>query len=160
MEKVWNSFGQRIDYQDEKCCKFNLTTHQTSESGKWMGSSPTRREGFIFEVEGAMDDVLELVVNGKPYPLAVRELLQGTRVYSEYEEAEAMVYARYPDAHHYRDDLIWHSAFKFRVRRAAPQTAYLVHIQETLDPVPGSSYRLRVWQKNGDIAWSSPIYCK
>lgn len=160
VEKLWNSFGQRIDHQDDKGCDFNLITRQTSETGKWMGSSPTRQEGFIFEVEGGLDDVLDLTVNGKNYPLVVRDLLQGTRVYSEYEEAEKMVYDRYPDAHHYRDDLIWHSAFKFRVRRAAPESAYLVSINETLDLVPGSNYRLRVWQKNGDIAWSSPIYCE
>lgn len=160
VEKLWNSFGQKLNHCDGKVCEFTLTTHQTSETGKWMGSSPTRREGFLFEVEGSMEDVLDLTVNGKSYPLAVGELLQGTRVYSEYEEAEAMVYGRYPDARHYRDDLIWHSAFKFRVKRAAPEAAYRVGIRETLELLPGSSYRLRVWQKNGDIAWSSPIYCE
>lgn len=160
VEKIWNSFGQSLSLTDEKSCDFQLTSRQTSETGKWMGSSPARREGFIFEVEGTAEDVLQLTVNGKAYPLAVRELLAGTRVFAEYAEAEAMVYARYPDARHYRDDLIWHSAFKFRVKRAVPESAYRVHLSEPLELISGSSYRLRVWQKNGDIAWSSPIYCE
>lgn len=160
VEKLWNSFGQAITHQDDRCCRFSLTTSQKTESGKWMGPSQTKREGFIFEVEGHMDDCLTLTVDGKDYPLTVCRLLEDSMLFGQYEEAEKMVYAKYPDAHHYRDDFIWHSAFKFRVRKAAPESAWLLNIRDSLELCPGSQYRLRVWQKNGDIAWSSPIVCR
>lgn len=159
VEKLWNSFGQTLSRQDEKGCDFTLTTSQKTETGKWMGVSQTKREGFIFEVEGTLDDCLTLTVDGKDYPLPVAGLLADSAVYAQYDEAREMVFAKYPDAEHYRDDLIWHSAFKFRVRRAAPESAWDLDIRDELELRSGSQYRLRVWQKNGDAAWSSPVFC-
>lgn len=160
VEKLWNSFGQKIVRQDERECEFSLTTHQKTETGKWMGPSQTKREGFIFEVEGAMEDCLSLTVDGTEYSLPVRDILADSNVYAQYEATEKMVYEKFPDAAHYRDDLIWHSAFKFRVRRAVPESAYTVKIEEIIELEPGSQYRVRVWQKNGDAAWSSPVFCE
>lgn len=159
VEKLWNSFGQEITAMDDNSCAFSLTTSQKTESGKWMGPSQTKREGFIFEVEGTMNDELLLTVDGKEYVLPVVQLLEDSFLFAQYEEAAAMVYAKYPDAHHYRDDLIWHSAFKFRVRKASPETAWKFDLWDELELQPKSQYRLRVWQKNGDAAWSSPICC-
>lgn len=159
VEKLWNSFGQAITHQENNNCEFSLTTSQKTESGKWMGPSQTKREGFIFEVEGTAEDQLTLTVDGKDYILPVAQMLENSSLFAQYEEAEAMIYAKFPDAHHYRDDLIWHSAFKFRVRKAAPESALNLDLRDTLELQPGSQYRLRVWQKNGDIAWSSPIFC-
>lgn len=160
VEKLWNSFGQAILHQDDDSCEFELTTSQKTESGKWMGPSQTKREGFIFGVEGTLKDSLTLTVDGKDYVLPVAGLLEDSHLFAQYEEAEAMVFAKYLDAHHYRDDLIWHSAFKFRVRKATPEAAWTLDLRDQLELQRGSQYRLRVWQKNGDVAWSSPIFCE
>ncbi len=160
VEKLWNSFGQQVVEQSETGCEFRLTTHRGTETGKWMGPSQVRREGFVFEVEGGIDDVLTLTVDGEVYQLPVRMLLDGTRIFAQYRQCEQRITEKFGPTPHYRDDFIWHCAFKFRVRRAAPAAAYTLHAELPLTLVQGSQYRARVWLKNGDAAWVSPIFCR
>lgn len=160
VEKLWNTFGQQIIDQQDRSCEFQLTTHRGTESGKWMGPSQVRRESLIFEVEGSIDDVLKLTVDGEVYELPVRQILQGTRIYAQYSQSEQHITEKFGPTPHYRDDLIWHCAFKFRVRRGVPASAYTLHHTQLLDLEQGSQYRLRVWLKNGDAAWVSPFFCR
>lgn len=160
IEKLWNSFGQQILDRREQSCDFRLTTHRGTETGKWMGPSQVRRESLVFEVEGGIDDVLRLTVDGEEYRLPVRQILQGTRIYAQYRQSEQLITEKFGPTPHYRDDFIWHCAFKFRVRRAAPQAAYTLHRRLPLTLEAGSQYRLRVWLKNGDAAWLSPFFCR
>lgn len=160
IEKLWNSFGQQILDRREQSCDFRLTTHRGTETGKWMGPSQVRRESLVFEVEGGIDDVLRLTVDGEEYRLPVRQILQGTRIYAQYRQSEQRITEKFGPTPHYRDDFIWHCAFKFRVRRAAPQTAYTLHRRLPLTLEARSQYRLRVWLKNGDAAWLSPFFCR
>lgn len=160
VEKLWNSFGQAILSQTDNSCDFRLTTHRGTETGKWMGPSQVRRESLIFEVRGTMDDVLLLTVDGEEYRLAVRELLAGTRIYAQYSQCQRRIEEKFGPTPHYRDDFVWHCAFKFRARKAAPQSAYTLNETFPLTLEQGSQYRLRVWLKNGDAAWTSPIFCR
>lgn len=160
VEKLWNSFGQQILSQEERSCDFRLTTHRGTESGKWMGPSQVRRESLIFEVEGGLDDVLTLTVDGEVYSLPVKQLLEGTRIYAQYRQCEEAITRKFGPTPHYRDDFIWHCAFKFRVHRAAPMTAYTVEEHFPLELAAGSQYRTRIWLKNGDAAWTSPVFCR
>ena len=125
-----------------------------------MGPSQVRRESLVIEVEGGIDDVLQLTVDGERYELPVRQMLQGTRIYAQYRQSEARITGKFGPTPHYRDDFIWHCAFKFRVRRAAPAAAYRLQYRQPLELEPGSQYRLRVWLKNGDAAWVSPFFCR
>lgn len=160
VEKLWNSFGQQVVKQTEQECEFRLTTHRGTETGKWMGPSQVRREGFVFEVEGGIDDVLTLTVDGEVYQMPVRMLLDSSRIYAQYSQCEQRITEKFGPTPHYRDDFVWHCAFKFRVRRAVPAAAYTLHAQLPLELERGSQYRARVWLKNGDAAWVSPIFCR
>ena len=140
IEKLWNSFGQQIRDRREQSCDFRLTTHRGTETGKWMGPSQVRRESLVFEVEGGIDDVLRLTVDGEEYRLPVRQILQGTRIYAQYRQSEQLITEKFGPTPHYRDDFIWHCAFKFRVRRAAPQAAYTLHRRLPLTLEAGSQY--------------------
>ena len=111
-------------------------------------------------MEGGIDDVLTLTVDGEQYALPVRMLLQGTRIYAQYSQCERRIIKKFGPTPHYRDDFIWHCAFKFRVRRAVPSPAYTLNESFTTTLDAGSQYRLRVWLKNGDAAWTSPIFCR
>ena len=160
VEKLWNSFGQQIVNEKEKECSFTVTTNRGTETGKWMGPSQVRREGFVFEVEGSPEDILSLWVDGQEYRLALGEMLAGTRIYSQYSQCEEKITEKFGPTPHYRDDFVWHCAFKFRVRRAVPEAAYRLHEEFPVALKAGSQYRLRVWLKNGDAAWTSPIFCR
>lgn len=160
IEPLWNSFGQQILHQDDHSCHFNLTTHRSTETGKWMGPSNVRREAMIFEAEATLNDVLTLYVDGEKYDLAVSDMLKGTKIYAQYGQCEQKILEKFGPTPHYRDDFVWHCAFKFRVKKAAPEFAYRFHQKCEMTLEEGSQYRLRVWLKNGDTAWTSPIFCR
>lgn len=160
IEKCWNNFGQQVKQVTASSCEFELTTYQSTASGKWMGPSNVTTEGFIFEVEADVKDSISLSVDGKVYELKVIELLKSSKVFALWDEINALTKETWGDLHHYRDDPWWHNAYKFKVHRFAIEDAYLVDYEKELKIEEDCCYRIRVWQKNGDCAWSSPIFIK
>ena len=160
LEKCWNSYGQSLRNVADASCEFDLTTYMSTATGHWMGPSPVTKEGFVFEVETSMDDVLELEVDGERIPLHVADMLKTSRIYPKYRESEELGKRTFGDIEHYRDDFIWHNAYKVRVRQAVPLAGYTLSAEREVDMTPGCNYRLRVWLRNGDAAWTSPIFCE
>ncbi len=160
IEKCWNSFGQSLSEVTDHSCEFELTTYKSTTSGKWMGPSNVVTEGFIFEVEVTSDEAIVLTVDGREYRFAAADLMQSSAVYPFYEESEKRIMERWPDAGHYRDDLIWHNAYKFKISQAVPEAAYSLNFNRTYQTAAGENYRLRIWQKNGDAAWTSPVFIR
>lgn len=160
IEKVWNSFGQSLTQVSDKRCDFTLTTYKSTATGKWMGPSNVVTEGFIFEVETHMDDPLSLTVDGVEYLLYPRELLRTSRLIPLCQEAEELTRERWGEVEHYRDDPWWHNCYKIKVGQAVPETGYTLSHQGVY-PVEGNcQYRLRIWQRNGHMAWTSPIFIR
>lgn len=160
IEKCWNNFGQRLYHVDDHSCEFDLTTYKTTASGKWMGPGNITTEGFIFEVEADRKDTLMLMVEDKTYLLNVNDYLAKGKVFALWDEIQQFTKACWGDVEHYRDDPWWHNAYKFKVHRFALEEAYCVTYEKTITITQDCSYRLRVWQKDGDCAWSSPIFLK
>lgn len=52
----------------------------------------------------------------------------------------------------------WHNAYKTRIRQAVCEEAYTLNYEKEINMEAGANYRLRVWLKNGDVAWVSPIF--
>lgn len=158
VEKCWNNFGQEITAQDEKSCDFSITTYQSTATGKWMGPSNVTTEGFIFEVEADADSFLRLTIDGKEYPLSVREMFESSKVFALWDEVRRLTKETWGDITHYRDDPWWHNAYKFRVGKAYPESSYKVSFKKRLQMKENGNLRLRIWQKNGDAAWTSPVF--
>ena len=59
-----------------------------------------------------------------------------------------------------REDPYFHMAYKAKVHRVAPEAAYTARFEfEDEEPLERESYyRIRVEQRNGQRAWSSPIW--
>ena len=125
-----------------------------------MGPSAVQKEDFIFEIEASIDEKIMLHVDGKDYQIPVKELLHTGRIIAEYEEAEQLAKETFGDIEHYRDDLIWHTAYKMRLRQGVIQEGYQMKIARKVSLEDGCNYRLRVWLRNGDVAWVSPIFCR
>ena len=143
---------------DENSCEFEMTTYQSTATGKWMGPSNVTTEGFIFEVEADVDSEIHLWVDGTDYPMKVRDMLKSSKVTALWDEVHQLTKERYGDVEHYRDDPWWHNAYKFKVSKASPEDSYVVDFKKKLDVEETCNLRLRVWQKNGDVAWTSPIF--
>lgn len=160
VEKVWNSFGQSLTNTSDQRCDFELTTYKSTATGKWMGPSNVVTEGFIFEVETRLDAPILLTVDGVEYSLMPRDLLHTSRLIPLYKEVEELTKERWGKVEHYRDDPWWHNCYKIKIGQAVPESAYTFHHEGTY-PVEGDcQYRLRVWQRNGHIAWTSPIFLR
>ena len=128
IEKAWNSYGQKLYDVTENSCKFHMTTYMSTATGHWMGPSAVQKEGFIFEIEASIDEKIMLHVDGKDYQIPVKELLHTGRIIAEYEEAEQLAKETFGDIEHYRDDLIWHTAYKMRLRQGVIQEGYQIKI--------------------------------
>lgn len=160
VEKCWNNFGQELTSQTEDSCEFSLTTYQSTATGKWMGPSNVTTEGFIFEVEADADSSIHLTVEGKEYAFLVRDMLKSSSVTALWDEVEKLTEDTWGKITHYRDDPWWHNAYKFKVGRAYPEDSYLLEHHETINVEEDCCYRLRVWQKNNDAAWTSPVFLR
>lgn len=158
VEKAWNSFGQKLYDVTDHGCSFHLTTYMSTATGHWMGPSAVVKEGFVFEVEGKLSHEVCLKVDSYEYRFTLRELLKTSRILPQYQESVDLAKRVYGNVDHYRDDFYWHNAYKTRLRQAVPEKAYTVEFEKQVFMEPGSNYRLRVWLKNGDAAWVSPIF--
>ena len=123
-----------------------------------MGPSNVTTEGFIFEVEADADSVMRLTIDKKEYPISVRELLEGSKVFALWDEVKELTKETWGDISHYRDDPWWHNAYKFRVGKAYPESSYRVDAKRIIYMKEDGNLRLRIWQKNGDVAWTSPVF--
>lgn len=158
IEKCFNSFGQRLNAVSERSCEFDLTTYMSTATGHWMGPSAVMKEGFVFEVEGSPEDEVVLDIDHYTYRFKLRELLKTSRILAQYQESVKLAEEVYGNVSHYRDDFYWHNAYKTRIRQAVPESAYTLEFEKEVNLLPGSCYRLRVWLKNGDAAWVSPVF--
>lgn len=158
IEKCWNNYGQEITHVDDNSCDFAMTTYQSTATGKWMGPSNVTTEGFIFEVEADADSTMRLTIDGTEYPLSVRELFESSKVVALWDEVRRLTRETWGDITHYRDDPWWHNAYKFRVGKAYPESSYEVSYKKKIQMEQDGNLRLRIWQKNGDAAWTSPVF--
>ena len=160
VERAWNSFGQRLFDVTDRGCRFHMTTYMSTTTGHWMGPSTVVKEGFGFEVEGTKRDSVLLTVDGHEYRFTIAELMETSRIMAQYQESVELARKTFGNVAHYRDDLYWHNAYKTRIRQAVPERAYTMEFEKTVVMEPGCQYRLRVWLKNGDTAWVSPIFAQ
>ena len=160
VEKCWTNFGQKIHSQQEKECSFTLTTHKSSHAGKWMGPSPVTTEGFIFEIEAPIDSKISLNVDGKLCEYTVREILEDTQLIGFVEEAKQLAKDRFGFEEYYRSDPFWHNAYKVRILRGSPEIAYKLKLPiTTQEKIHSDDYfMVKIYQRDGNLAWSSPIW--
>lgn len=160
VEKAWNSFGQKLYEVTKQGCKFHMTTYMSTATGHWMGPSAVVKEGFVFEVEGNMTDSVHLKVDHYDYSFTIAELTETSRILPQYRESVELAERVFGNVEHYRDDFYWHNAYKTRIRQAVPEPAYRLTFEKEISMEPGDQYRLRVWLRNGDTAWVSPVFAE
>ena len=160
VEKCWTSFGQSLNMIDKNSCEFQLITHKTSQSGKWMGPSPVLTEGFIFEIKALRDSNIILEVDGKVYEIAVESILKDTQLIADLDGAKKLAKERFGFDDYYRTDPFWHNAYKIRINRGTPEIGYRVDINFQTKGIVNERdfYMVKVFQRDGNLAWSSPIW--
>lgn len=160
VEPVFASFETDFDIEDEHNVAFTAKSQKTA-GGRWMRDSEMRTEGFIFELEGRLNDSVKLVIDGMERSYTLAQLLEGTSIIVFEEQAKRLMKECCGIEEYRRSDSWYHNAYKVRVCQASLSDEYEVHA--TFDvPVANeeTSYYARVVQADGQVAWSSPTWVR
>ncbi len=117
-------------------------------------------EGFIVEVDCRIDGVVLLEVNGEKYKLLVKEMLKSSQIIDLFDESYDLLKTRYGFTEYYRNDSWWHNSYKIKIGQACRSDEYIMNIKKTIDTRKIMNLRCRVWETNGSVAWSSPIFMR
>lgn len=120
------------------------------------------QNGYVIRVRGKKSDYMEIESDGVNLKTTLGELAEGSRILWNRKKSAALIKENFQvDAENLkRKDVLFGMAYKTKVHRALPEEAYRISCSFT-DNVKDSeshSYRVRVLQKNGQLAWSSPIW--
>jgi hypothetical protein len=116
----------------------------------------------VFEIEAAPEAAVTIELNGKRETASLADLAAGSRILWYRDECVGFLEERagIVPASPEREDIYWHVAYKAKIHRAIPEAGYTAQLEyideELLDAEV--NYRIRVEQRNGQRAWSSPIW--
>jgi len=118
----------------------------------------------VFEIEADASCPVELTLNGAVERASLAELAAGSRNVWYKEDCVRLLEERcdIPPGAPERNDIYWHLAHKAKIHRAIPEVGYSASL-EVVDDEPleaEANYRVRVEQRNGQRAWSSPIWVR
>src|SRR5690625_236274 len=121
-------------------CDFTLESHKSSQIGKWMGPSPVTTEGFIFEMKAPIDSTVTFDIDGKTYEKTVRDILDNTDLFVQYDDAKQLVKERFGLTDYYRSDPFYHNAYKVRLIKRSTEKQYTTSVTCEVTQVISISY--------------------
>lgn len=154
VEKCWKLPGQAVTSAGDSRCEFAFRTVQEHRGA--------HTEANVFEIEAPPSATVRLRLNGAQVDMTVAESMHASRMVTFIDQGSAFVRDKYgidPDALPRRDRLYYYGP-KAKVHRAIPESGFAAtweYIDET-PPEGVNHYRVRVTERNGQVAWSSPIW--
>jgi hypothetical protein len=154
----WVTGGHEQAVVDGHTATFGLLVPQEGPGG-----GPSQfRNAYVLEFEARPEDVMALDIGGLQTQARVGELCAGSRVLWDEPEADALLRERYgldPETLD-RPGLARLYAHKLKMHRAIPEAGFSAHVSFIDDePLAGEvNYRVRIEQRNGQRAWSSPVW--
>jgi len=120
------------------------------------------QNGYVLRVRGRRSSRLKIESGGVPLETTLGELARESQILWNRTESARLIKDHFTvDAENLnRKDVLFGMAYKSKVHRVLPEEAYrMTHsFTDELKDSDHHSYRVRVRQKNGQIAWSSPIW--
>ena len=136
--------------------KFALTSYQHAVPNNVQ-------ESIVFEYETEPDAFLTIDLNGKVYKQPISKLMQSSHIIWYKKEClellQTMTGMKSTEFQR-QDPLFYHYAHKAKIHRTIPSSGYKTTFTIVdKDPLTREThYRVRVEQRNGQRAWSSPIW--
>jgi hypothetical protein len=156
-EPCWIARGQGVPQLDGPSATFAMVTRQENVTRTSQGSN-------VFEFEADPDAELILRLNGKELREPVRALASRSHLLWYREECVQLVRETtgIEPQQARRGDAYYQLACKAKVHRAIPERGYTAALTfEDDEPLDAECpYRVRVEQRNGQRAWSSPIWVR
>jgi len=158
-EPCWISPGQEPPVIDGDTARIRMCSSTAT-------ATDIPQNAVVFELECDPADPLRVTMNGLEERSTMVDLCGGSRSMWFRDECMRMLAVRagIPEGSPEREDIYWHVAYKTKLHRAIPEAGYTAEFEfEDDEPLDGSAagarhYRVRVEQRNGQRAWSSPIW--
>ena len=151
----WRSHGQTPAELSGRTATFSMCSSPHDAAGRWHNAN-------VFEFEADPASRLHLCLNGREVRASVAELMDGSRLLWYHDECVELLRALrgLTPQECRRDDTYYHMAYKAKLHRVMPAAAYTATYEfEDDEPLAHDAcYRVRVEQRNGQRAWSSPIW--
>lgn len=120
------------------------------------------QNGYVVKIKGTPTTRVDIEIDGITRSAPLRELAAGSSVLWNREESAALIREEFDtDAEALeRKDVLFGMAYKAKIHPALPASSFKKAISFTDFLYDGKPhlYRIRVRQKNGQLAWSSPIW--
>ncbi|MBN1642508.1 MAG: hypothetical protein JXA09_14830 [Anaerolineae bacterium] len=154
-EPCWVTRDQGVPRLEGGTARFRMISRQSYVTRPSQGAT-------LFEFEAAPDAEIALQLNGLQARGKVHEFAAHSRLLWYRDECVDRVRAAtgVEPADARRGDVYYQLACKAKVHRAIPEAGYTASLAcDDDEPLPGGAhYRVRVEQRNGQRAWSSPIW--
>jgi hypothetical protein len=152
----WTNRGQEVPALTCQRAEFALTSYQHA-----VGN--IAQEAIVLEYEAEPGALMTIRMDDNILQHPISTLMQGSRILWNRDECLGMIQTMTghdPAKFERQDPLFYHYAFKTKVHRAIPLAGYTAKFTVTDDsPIEKEThYRIRVEQRNGQRAWSSPIW--
>ncbi|MGX8128359.1 hypothetical protein ACWTV9_19025 [Clostridioides difficile] len=167
LEKMWTSPGSKIKVQEDNKVRAEVTTRKSINGNAKLSQKNyltpyIQNQSIIFEIEEDINNDLHLKIDELEYNVPIRKLLQQSILEAKEEEVQKLLKDRFGFEKYYREDPWWHNAYKFIMHKACPVKGYTANYTYEFDKLKSAEDNIlvKVTQKNGDVAWSSPIWIK
>ncbi len=152
----WVARGQHAPQLQGNTASFRLQSHQPLVTARSQGA-------IVLEFEAPLSAEIVLQLNGLTVRDTVRSFAARSRMLWYRDECIAMIREMIgidPETLPRQDPCFYHYGFKAKLHRLIPEAGYsaTVSITDTDAIESGTHYRIRVEQRNGQRAWSSPIW--
>ncbi|MCK5804637.1 MAG: DUF3604 domain-containing protein [Lentisphaeria bacterium] len=158
-EPCWTDPGQMAPTLSGNGAEFALVTPQAT-----AGRGPLSLFGnaIVFKLEGKMTDPVVLCIDDLRFEGTIGALCRGSHILALESESREMLKHRFGlDVGTFeRPTFDYLYAHKVKLHRAVPQVGFSTQFEFVdNEPLQGeANYRIRVEQRNGQKAWSSPVW--
>lgn len=150
----WISPDQEYSLSPEEFCFKGRTAQDTLFDAV--------QNGYVVKIKGNPTTRVEIEVDGMVHTATLKELTAESRVLWNRADSAALIRTHFDtDAESLaRKDVLFGMAYKAKIHPALPASSFSKKISFTdfLYDAKPHMYRIRVRQKNGQLAWSSPIW--
>lgn len=156
VERCFSHLGNRVVQQADDSCQWQLCCAPRHENNTYGMT-----QALVFEIDGGTDTTVHLDMDGETLTASLTQLAGGAGIVPLLEESRDRVrdvFGRVPDSIG-NPDALYHNARKVKLHRAVPEAAYAVEHTFGGVAIDGTqSLYVRVSQRNGQLAWSSPLW--
>lgn len=167
VEKLWTSPGSTINKQESDYFEADILTRKSIQGDSKLAQknylTPNiQNQSLIFEIEDDVDNSLVFSIDGEKYDIPIRKILEQSILEAKEKDAEKLLKDRFGFEEYYREDPWWHNAYKFMIHKGSPEKAYNVSYDYEFEGLKKTedNMMVKVTQKRGDTAWSSPVWIK